>query len=113
MRHDRGSARRGPTTGGWLGLLAVCLAVGLDGAALRNLVRALEEQRAAGVSLVIVTQDPRLLQLVDRIVLLNAGSISRIGTPQEMGRAVSPLRPVGTPADQSRASDAATRATAG
>lgn len=87
--------------------------VGLDGAALRNLVRALEEQRAAGVSLVIATQDPRLLQLVDRIVLLNAGSISRIGTPQEMGRAVSPLRPVGTPADQSRASDAATRATAG
>lgn len=33
MRHDRRSARRGPTTAGWLGLLAVCLAVGLDGAA--------------------------------------------------------------------------------
>ena len=67
---------------------------GLDGAAVRQLMRALEALRASGVSLIVATQDPRLLQYVDRIVVLSAGGIARIGAPQDMGRGVAPLRSV-------------------
>lgn len=86
---------------------------GMDGAALRNLLRAIESMRAAGISLIIATQDPRLLQHVDRIVVLAAGSIAKVGTPQELGRSVAPLRPVGgTGVDGEREADGA-QATAG
>lgn len=67
---------------------------GLDGAALRTLTQALEALRAAGVSLVIATQDPRMLKLVDRVVLMNSGSVAKIGAAPEVGRPVAPLRPV-------------------
>ena len=85
---------------------------GLDGAALRQQMRSLEALRAAGTSLIIATQDPRLLQHVDRIVVLAAGSIARIGTPQDMGRGVAPLRPVASN-ETAHAAEAMTQATAG
>lgn len=68
--------------------------VGLDGAALRSLIRALEEQRAAGVSLIVATQDPRLLKLVDRIAVMSAGTIAKLTTVEQMGGAGAVLRPV-------------------
>ncbi len=75
-------------------------------------MRSLEALRAAGTSLIIATQDPRLLQHVDRIVVLAAGSIARIGTPQDMGRGVAPLRPVASN-ETAHAAEAMTQATAG
>lgn len=51
---------------------------GLDGAAMRALVQTLQAQRAAGLSLVIATQDPRLLKLVDRIVVLSNGAVAKV-----------------------------------
>lgn len=57
---------------------------GLDGAGMRDLVCALEKQKADGVSLVIATQDPRLLNLVDKVVILAGGTIQSVTTPTEM-----------------------------
>lgn len=57
---------------------------GLDGAGMRDLVHALEKLKAEGVSLVIATQDPRLLSLVDKVVILAGGMIQTVTTPSEM-----------------------------
>lgn len=70
---------------------------GLDGAGMRHLVRALEDLKGKAVSLVLATQDPRLLRLVDKVVVMSGGSIARIATPAD-------LLPHAVTADVSRAS---------
>lgn len=57
---------------------------GLDGAGIRHLVRALEDLKGKSVSLVLATQDPRLLRLVDTVVVMSAGAITRIAAPADM-----------------------------
>jgi ATP-binding cassette, subfamily C, bacterial EexD len=58
--------------------------IGLDGQSLRKLTRMMETLKADGVALVVATQDPRLLGLMDQIVLLNAGTVQAIGPAQEV-----------------------------
>lgn len=52
---------------------------GLDGASLRHLLRMMEDLRADGVAVVIATQDPRLLPMMDQIVVLSAGAVQAAG----------------------------------
>lgn len=56
---------------------------GLDGAGMRDMVRSLEKLKADGISLIIATQDPRLLTLMDKVVILAGGVIQQIKTPIE------------------------------
>lgn len=58
--------------------------LGLDGTALRRLVATLSDLKAAGTTLVLATQDPRLLELCDGIVVLNAGTIETAGPAAEV-----------------------------
>lgn len=57
---------------------------GLDGTGLRGLVSTIEELKAAGTSFVIATQDPRLVRLADKVVILSGGAISKISSPKDM-----------------------------
>ena len=60
--------------------------LGLDGASLRQLMKVLSDLRQNGVSLVIATQDPRLLQLTHKVVVLNGGAVQSIGPSAELAR---------------------------
>lgn len=57
---------------------------GMDGAGMRELIRALEALKADGVSLIVATQDPRLLAISDRVVVLSGGTIAKETTAAEM-----------------------------
>ncbi|HRY06368.1 MAG TPA: ATP-binding cassette domain-containing protein [Hyphomicrobiaceae bacterium] len=73
---------------------------GLDGAGMRELVHALEKMKADGVSLIITTQDPRLLGLMDKVLILSGGMIQSVKSPMEIAKTrggdASP-RPAKTP----------------
>ncbi len=58
--------------------------IGLDGKSLRKLLRMMEDLKAEGIGLVVATQDPRLLGLMDQIVLLNSGAVQAIGPAAEV-----------------------------
>ena len=58
--------------------------LGLDGTALRRLVATLQDLKSAGTTLVLATQDPRLLELCDGIVVMNAGTIQASGPAAEV-----------------------------
>jgi PrtD family type I secretion system ABC transporter len=48
---------------------------GLDGTGMKRLMQVLANLKAEGLSLVIATQDPRLLSLTDKVVVLNGGTV--------------------------------------
>ncbi len=58
--------------------------IGLDGSSLRKLVRMLEALKADGVGVVVATQDPRLLGLMDQIVVLASGTIQAVGPARDV-----------------------------
>ncbi len=58
--------------------------IGLDSQSLRKLVRMLEALKADGVGVVVATQDPRLLGLMDQIVVLASGTIQPIGPARDV-----------------------------
>lgn len=60
--------------------------LGLDGASLRNLMKMLESLREQGISLVLSTQDPRLLRLTDKVAVLNAGTVQSVGPSADLAR---------------------------
>jgi len=60
--------------------------LGLDGASLRALTRVLSSLKATGTSLVIATQDPRLLALTDQVALIANGQLQSFGPSSELGR---------------------------
>ncbi len=49
--------------------------VGLDGSSLRRFLKVFSEIKANGTSLVIATQDPRVLTLTDKVLVLSNGTI--------------------------------------
>lgn len=57
---------------------------GLDGASLRALTQTLRSLKENGTTLVVATQDPRILRLVDKVALLNGGSLQAFGASDEM-----------------------------
>lgn len=59
---------------------------GLDGAGMRELIRALEGFKADGVSLIVATQDPRLVAIANRIVVLAGGTIAKETSSDERRR---------------------------
>jgi PrtD family type I secretion system ABC transporter len=67
--------------------------IGLDGASLRRLMSVLKELKAGGTALVIATQDPRLLALVDSIAVLNAGVLQTFGPASDVKRKAEPQQP--------------------
>lgn len=60
--------------------------LGLDGGSLRGLTSALTALKSEGIALVIATQDPRLLALTDRIVVMKDGAVELEGSPQDVSR---------------------------
>ena len=58
--------------------------IGLDGQSLRKLVRMLERLKADGIGVVVATQDPRLLGLMDQIVVLAHGTVQTAGPAREV-----------------------------
>lgn len=53
--------------------------LGLDGAGLKRLQKTIEDLKSAGATIVIATQDPRLLQLCSEIAVLNQGLLQVAG----------------------------------
>lgn len=49
--------------------------IGLDGASIKRLVRDLEALKRQGAALIIATQDPKLLALVDKVAVLAQGTL--------------------------------------
>lgn len=60
--------------------------LGLDGGSLRRLMTTLDELKRERIALVIATQDPRLLALTDKMVVLADGAVEASGTPRELAR---------------------------
>jgi ABC-type protease/lipase transport system fused ATPase/permease subunit len=53
--------------------------IGLDGASIRRLVRNLEALKKQDVALIVVTHDPKLLALVDKVAVVAQGQIRSFG----------------------------------
>lgn len=64
--------------------------IGLDGARLRQLRQLLGDLKSEGVSLVIATQDPRLLAVADKVAVLNGGVVQAIAPPADLTRSAAP-----------------------
>ncbi|WP_153772196.1 ATP-binding cassette domain-containing protein [Labrenzia sp. CE80] len=56
----------------------------LDGEGDRRLSAVLAEQKKRGTTVVLVTQRPSILELADRVLVLNKGEIQTIGAPGEV-----------------------------
>ncbi len=66
----------------------------LDGAGEQALLRALEQIRAAGATVVLVSHRPALVQGVDKVVVLRDGMVEMFGPRQEvLKRLLQPARP--------------------
>lgn len=64
--------------------------LGLDGASIKRLVRDLEALKRGGVSLILATQDPRLLALVDKVAVLAQGTLQSFSGSEEFARKSRP-----------------------
>ena len=69
--------------------------IGLDGASLRRLSAVFEALKAEGVSLVLATQDPRLLKVTDKVVVLNGGVVQSFGASADVGRQLAQAQRAG------------------
>ncbi len=74
--------------------------LGLDGAALRRLISTLKELKERGTTLVIATQDPRLLELCTSIVVMNAGTIQASGPAADVKNQIATERRAQAAAEQ-------------
>ncbi len=63
---------------------------GLDGASMKRLMKVLLTLKSQGMSLVIATQDPRLLALTDKVVVLAQGTIQAQGDSKDFARSMEP-----------------------
>ncbi|MGL4396568.1 MAG: ATP-binding cassette domain-containing protein, partial [Hyphomicrobium sp.] len=70
--------------------------LGLDGAAVKKLIGTLQALKSEGVGLIVVTQDPRLIEIMDRVVVIANGTIQATGPAAEFSRPQGPrvVRPV-------------------
>lgn len=59
---------------------------GLDGASMKRLLAMLAALKAEGVGLVVITQDPRLLQLADKVAVLGNGALQVHGKTSEVSQ---------------------------
>lgn len=64
--------------------------IGLDGASIKRLVRDLDALKRAGVTLILATQDPRLLALVDKVAVLGQGSLQSFSDAAEFAKKSRP-----------------------
>ena len=60
--------------------------IALDGASMRRLIHDLDLLKNQGVGLIIATQDPRLLTLVDKVAVLSNGVLQSFGDASEFAR---------------------------
>lgn len=66
--------------------------LGLDGAGLRRLQATIGDLKAAGTTLIIATQDPRLLQLCDDVAVMNQGALQVFGPADEVKQRIDAER---------------------
>lgn len=67
---------------------------GLDGASMKRLMSILADLKASGTALVIATQDPRLLALVDKVVVLSGGSVQVMCDAADFAKTAAKTQPV-------------------
>lgn len=60
--------------------------IGLDGASIKRLVRDLEALKRQGVALIIATQDPKLLALVDKVAVLAQGTLQSLSDAADFAK---------------------------
>ena len=60
--------------------------LGLDGQSMKQLMTVLQQLKSEGVSVIIATQDQRLLRITDRVALMAGGSVQAFGPPAEVMR---------------------------
>lgn len=63
---------------------------GLDGASIKRLLRDLEALKREGVALVIATQDPKLLVLVDKVAVVAQGMLQSFGDAADFAKCNRP-----------------------
>ena len=56
----------------------------LDAAGEQALAETLKKAKAAKVTTVVITQRPALLNIVDKVLILNGGRLEGFGTPNEV-----------------------------
>lgn len=66
--------------------------IGLDGQSVKRLMRVLAELKRDGIGIVVATQDPRLLQLSDKVIVLNGGTVHTVGPGREVARSMDGSR---------------------
>ncbi len=64
---------------------------GLDGASMKRLMKVLLVLKSEGTGLVIATQDPRLLSLTDRVLVLSHGTVQAQGDAKDFARTMDPI----------------------
>jgi ATP-binding cassette subfamily C protein/ATP-binding cassette subfamily C protein EexD len=60
--------------------------IGLDGSSMKRLARDLEPLKQSGIALIIATQDPRLLTLVDKVAVLAGGTLQSFANSSDFAR---------------------------
>jgi len=77
----------------------------LDAIGEQALTEALQRAKRSGITVVVVTQRPALLNIVDKVLILRAGRVDAFGTPQDVlrrlyaAKAVAPSGRASVPAD--------------
>ena len=64
--------------------------VGLDGASMKRLMSVLLSLKSEGVGVIVATQDPRLLALMDKVLVLSNGAVQAQGDAKEFARTLDP-----------------------
>ncbi len=66
--------------------------IGLDGASLRQLANVLARLKAEGTAVIVATQDPRLLKITDKVVVLAGGAVQSFGASGDLNRKLTAQR---------------------
>jgi ATP-binding cassette subfamily C protein len=61
----------------------------LDEDAEQELVRILRDLKVAGLTLIVVTHRPKLLTVIDKVVIMHDGAVTHFGTPSELASSLS------------------------
>jgi PrtD family type I secretion system ABC transporter len=64
--------------------------IGLDGASIKRLMRDLEALKRQGVALIIATQDPKFLALVDKVAVVAQGMLQSFGDAADFAKRSKP-----------------------
>lgn len=76
--------------------------IGLDGTSIKRLIRDLQALKASGVAIILATQDPRLLVLVDKVAVLTHGALQSFADAAEFAKRSRPHIVSASPAPEGK-----------